>query len=533
MFAIAFHFPTGRYHANPWGRHVNEADVAWPPDPWRILRALIATWHRKVDREAFPERQLAALIDRLAEEAPLYRLPPAIHAHTRHYMPWFKKGPDDRTLIFDAFARLDPAEPLIVAWPDTTLAPDERALALHLVERVGYLGRAESWVESKVTEVVGADALAFNCRPGDSAVDPDTGEVGELVPMLVPLRAHEYATERLRWSERLPSLPKRQRTALAATLGARLLDAIACDTADWQAAGWSQPPAARRVLYRRPEGALAPHVRRLRPRRAKEPQRPTVARVVLAGRPQPRIEDAVGIGELMRRATLARFGRDYAGRWRAPSVISGRDEAGRPLREDSHSHAFFLPEDADDDGRIDHLVVFAEGGFDADSRRALDRVTRLWFERRDRTASGDDDAPDEAGREEWRLALEGFGTPEDFTDASRMFGPAREWISATPYLMPWHAKKGFGLAEQIAREVAQRGLGILEGEPEALGTIEIHGRRRRPVHFRRFRSRRGLTQPDTSGSFWRLTFAAPIEGPLALGFGCHFGLGLFGRAQEG
>ena len=503
MFAIAFRFPAGRYHANPWGRHVNEADVAWPPDPWRILRALIATWHRKADQEAFPEHRLATLIDRLAEEAPVYRVPQVIHAHTRHYMPWFKKGPDDRTLIFDAFARLDPAEPLIVAWPDTTLAPDERALALHLVERVGYLGRAESWVESKVTEVVGADALGFNCRPGERAVDPDTGEVGELVPMLVPLRADEYATERARWSERLPGLPKRQRTALAATLGARLLDAISCDTADWQAAGWSQPPAARKVLYRRPEGALAPHVRRPRPRRAKQPQRPTVARFVLAGRPLPRIEDAVKIGELIRLAALARFGRTETGRWRAPPVISGRDENGRPLKEDTHTHAFFLPEDADDDGRIDHLVVFAQGGFDADSRRALDRVTRLWLERRDRATAGDDDAPEEAGREEWRLALEGFGQPKDFAEASRLFGPAREWISATPYLMPWHAKKGFGPAEQIAREVEQRGIGTLEGKPEPLASIEIHGRMRRPIHFHRFRSRRGLIQPDTSGSFWR------------------------------
>jgi CRISPR-associated protein Csb2 len=527
MFAIAFRFPAGHYHANPWGRHVNEADVAWPPDPWRILRALIATWHRKADREAFPEDRLAALIDRLAEEAPVYRVPLAIHAHTRHYMSTREGSKEKATLIFDAFARLDPAEPLIVAWPKTTLAPDEHALALHLVERIGYLGRAESWVES---EVVGVDALGFNCRPGESPVDSDTGEVGELVPMLVPLRADEYATERVRWSNHAESLHKDKRKDLVATLGVRLLDAIACETADWQKAGWNQPPAARKVLYRRPEGTLAPHGRRPRPRPVKESERPTVARFVVAGWPLPRIEDAVKIGELMRLAALARFGRTETGRWRAPPVISGRDENGRPLKEDVHTHAFFLPEDADDDGRIDHLVVFAQGGFDADSRRALDRVTRLWLERRDRATSGDDDASEEAGREEWRLALEGFGQSKDFAEASRLFGPARNWTSITPYLMPWHAKKGFGPAEQIAREVEQRGIGTLEGKPEPLASIEIHGRMRRPIHFDRFRSRRGLTQPDTSGSFWRLVLADPIPGPLALGFGCHFGLGLLARA---
>jgi len=37
----------------------------------------------------------------------------------------------------------------------------------------------------------------------------------------------------------------------------------------------------------------------------------------------------------------------------------------------------------------------------------------------------------------------------------------------------------------------------------------------------------GLKQPDAHGGFWRLTFAEPVYGPVALGFGCHFGLGMF------
>ena len=55
MLAIRFLFPAGRYHATPWGRHVNEADVEWPPSPWRLLRALIATWHRKLDPNRYPK----------------------------------------------------------------------------------------------------------------------------------------------------------------------------------------------------------------------------------------------------------------------------------------------------------------------------------------------------------------------------------------------------------------------------------------------------------------------------------------------
>ena len=37
----------GRYHANPWDRAVNEGASEWPPSPWRILRALVATWYTR------------------------------------------------------------------------------------------------------------------------------------------------------------------------------------------------------------------------------------------------------------------------------------------------------------------------------------------------------------------------------------------------------------------------------------------------------------------------------------------------------
>src|SRR5699024_8061864 len=94
-----------------------------------------------------------------------------------------------------------------------------------------------------------------------------------------------------------------------------------------------------------------------------------------------------------------------------------------------------------------------------------------------------------------------------------------------PYLHPWHAKKRFGIEDQLRRECRIRGLP--EPEITALPHVSIRGRHRRPVHFHRFRTKRGLTQPDTRGSFWRLSFPEPVEGPIALGFGCHYGLGLF------
>ena len=119
MFALAFRFPAGRYHATPWGRNVNEADIAWPPEPWRLLRALVAAYWRKGDHERWPPEALGRLIDALAETLPVYRLPTGgIHAHTRHYMP---QARGKTTLIFDAFVRIPEQGSIIAAWPGVTL----------------------------------------------------------------------------------------------------------------------------------------------------------------------------------------------------------------------------------------------------------------------------------------------------------------------------------------------------------------------------------------------------------------------------
>lgn len=48
----------------------------------------------------------------------------------------------------------------------------------------------------------------------------------------------------------------------------------------------------------------------------------------------------------------------------------------------------------------------------------------------------------------------------------------------------------------------------------------------------RFRRKRDLVQPDSLGLVLELRFAQPVRGPLALGFACHFGLGLFIPAPD-
>lgn len=538
MFALIFDFPTGRYHATPWGRHVNEADVAWPPEPWRILRTLIACYWRKGNRTRWPESRLSSLIDALASTLPVYSLPEGtVHMHTRHYMPAPAKKP---SLIFDAFAHVPKDEKLMVAWPDLALDTETFELAADLASGIGYLGRAESWTECQAT--IQWDSQKANCLPIEES---DIPAIETVVRVIAARSAHDYATERGRLTKEFEAverteaetsgkrpptsstMEKRRRKAFGPTLPERLIDALALDTADYQKYGWSRPPAAREVLYERPLLSAIPRLVRRR-EVTDDRSRFTVARFLLAGRPRPRTEDSVKIGELMRLAALSKFGWED-GRPKAPSVISGRGTDNKPLRDAEHTHTFWLPEDADGDGWIDHISVYAPSGFPVEVREKLDCLTRLWVRAKD---SEKESGNAEPGRQEWRLALEGFGRPGDFKDTSRIFGRDRIWVSVTPFLATGHLKKS-GYTGEIRRLLKRRKVvpaGLAEDvEVEVLPCITVNGAPRRAVHFHRFRGRGGEEQLDTQGALLRLSFPEPISGPLSLGYASHFGLGMFAK----
>ena len=212
----------------------------------------------------------------------------------------------------------------------------------------------------------------------------------------------------------------------------------------------------------------------------------------------------------------------------APPEISGRGEGNTPLRDAHHSHAFWLPEDADGDGLIDHVCVYAATGFDDRVRAVLDRLTRLWIRAGGSRATADAEA---AGRREWRLALEGFGTCEEFAEASALFRRARTWQSVTPFLSTGHLKRtrdaqqarrlleqdqpvdgplaeATGYPRELRRLLQRRamlsGLLVEQLQVEILPYIEVHDARRRPLQFHRFRSRGRETATDAHGTLLRL-----------------------------
>ncbi len=527
MIAFAIRFPTGRYHATPWGRHANEADVAWPPEPVRILRALVATWWRKADRERFPKNVLNDLIDALAAEPPVYRLPEAVHAHTRAYMP----APNDKKLIFDGFLRLVRDAEVVIGWPVVVLTADQRDLAAHLLERIGYLGRAESWAEGYIADDWDGELNACP-RSTSTGISSDTVPVDLAAPLTRTV--WDESRSLLMANPGLDGLKKSKRTTLAVTLPERLADALAIDTGQWQQAGWSSPPPVRQIVYDRPPVGPLPRTRPRKPAVERgQPGVPEVARFALAGRPRPRVEETLKIAEIARWALIRR--KDGV---ETPAELLGRDENG-PLRDDpEHAHAFYLPEDADGDGHIDHLVVYCRKGFSDEARRRLDRLTRLWL------VHGRVDEDGERGRKEWRVALEDISAPAAFP-SSVVLGQACAWQSVTPYLKPRYDKRRPASFNALVESYRAQIVGEWRRRFPAMQVPDIapmtdpdnghrfamrdqaEGRLRSALAFNRTRSRRGDRQPDVSGGFFRLSFAQPMGGPIAIGWGCHFGLGLF------
>lgn len=500
MLALSFTFPGGRYHATPWGRHVNEADLEWPPSPWRIVRALIAVWHRKLDPERRDIEVLKRLLGKLAEEAPHYRVPEAVHAHTRHYMPGKS---DKKTLIFDAFARMDASAAVTAVWPDVELSAEEAILLDELLSVLGFLGRAESWADAvRLSEEHGE----YNCVPGDCDVDAATGELRERTTLLAPMRGDDYTTFRqaqIIEMEKRSDLKPKDKRAISKTLPESWLDAVSLDTSDLRAAGWSAPPAARSVAYVRPAGLLRPVARARHKPLALSPV--TTFRFALYGKPLPRIEDTVRVGECLRMAVMS-CAKRVCGEDSIPAAISGHGLSDG----NRHQHAFWLPEDADGDGRIEHMLIHIPAGAEGPARQAIESLRRLW--NRD--------------GQEWQVLLESSSSANTTANMSALLGGGICWESVTPYLHPWHAKKNFSVEDQLKRECRERGLPVI-ARLTPLPSIKARGCELRPIHFYRFRAKHGLTQPDTHGSFWRIEFTEPVQGPLALGFGCHFGLGMF------
>lgn len=530
MTALELTFPSGRYHATPWARHVNEAAVEWPPSPYRLLRALVATWKGKLPGLA-TEAEMRELLALLAEP-PQFELPPATSSHTRHYMPWFKKGPGDKTLVFDSFVVLDKSTPVCVLWPGLTLTERQRTLLAELLHHLGSLGRAESWCSGQLLDESAARARKPNCLPVNGS--PPTGDI---IRVLGADPATAFTNDHNPYHE---TTSGRGKTKVTSRTPLYDPDWHLCMETLWlHEKRWSLPPGARWLDYDRPNNALAQPTRKPTSTATTRPPM-QVARFALESTVLPLITDTLPVAEAARINLLGIHGRrtEKDGvRGRSPA-FSGKDETGQRL--DGHGHCYFLPTDEDGDGHLDHLTLYTSNGLTPEELRTLDRIRQI--KTREREESG---IP-------LGVVLTGVGLATEFHPGPLQ--PARTWISATPFLAPRHPKtrgplkhteQGSAdlhlfLTTQLHRELEH--WSHRTGQPIEGLTIELlrdpdgNTRRWHPVaphwrerviQFKRFRSKRGDDGGRRPAAFFRLTFPVPVPGPIALGHSAHFGLGLF------
>jgi CRISPR-associated protein Csb2 len=460
---IAIRFPLGRYHATPWDRSVNEGAVEWPPSPWRLLRALVATWHTRWPD--LPAPVLDELLDALGDP-PCYLTPRARPGHTRHYLPDLdhRTGETGRTdLTLDPYLSISRAGELLVRW-DADLDPDQRQVLAKLTELLPYLGRADSICEARL--------LDDDRVPDDSWWRPgaDGDRTARLLSPARPVRRTvlEMSTVQVRKSRR------------------------------------TVPPDTVWVSYGSTRPAAQPSLRR-------EPAAVQAIRFAVVSRAPVKSAHGILLADAVHQRAARRLGECGGG-----DLLAGGGAAT------DHQHAHWVPI-ADGTGHaasVQALLVYVPRGMRAVDVAALVGIDEVSGHR----GGNDGDGYEYRGLPAVSLLLQAAGPVAQV--APELSGPARRWCSTTPYLPVRHRKReplAMYLAADVEAELRYRGLPLAtvsqidpdEGLPD-----------RWARGYRRYRmtERLGSARP---GLGLRLEFAEEVAGPLLLGQLSHFGYGIF------
>lgn len=485
---LAFRFPLGRYHANPWDRAVNEGASEWPPSPWRILRALVATWHTRWPD--LPAAEIDALLDALGDP-PSYHTPPTGTGHTRHYLPDLdhrraETGHTDLTL--DPFLTIGKSKDgeLRVRW-DAELTVGQRQTLAKLAELVPYLGRSESACHARL---VGPDE---HSEEGDD-VEPDgawwrpavTADGSESsVRLLAPIRPFD-------------------RAVLEATTG------------DVRRQKRTLPPGTHWVTYVSGESNARKSEHERGQKDERRPERPTALRFAVIGRAPIQLINGVLISDEAHRLAAKQLEKAGIPDARRKQIMGTR---GAPT---GHTHAHWIPigDRGESAGSVQYLLVYAPLGLEPKEIGAILGLRGLSGRR------GGEDGYEVRGFPEQHLLFQAAGQVEDVAPELCARPRALCWRSVTPYLPVRHRHpkretvEEF-LAADVAAELGNRGL------PAPISLTIADPTAGLAIRFRRYRMARERLRDARPGVGLRLQFAEPVGGPLLLGQLSHFGFGVF------
>ena len=489
--SLSIQFLWDRYHATAWSSAVNDGTPEWPPSPWRILRALVATKHNK-----FPQTDEATfgdIIAKMSGELPTFYLPESMGFHTRHYMP--KPNANKTEKILDAFVVLprnngNPA-PVIVSWSSIDLTSKEAELLKAITTEITYLGRAESQC---TVSVLDADIDHLSSKNGYSICRPRSKSTifsSDQTTVDILCLSSDLSTDDL--LETLELTVKEVRTNRLKPL----------------------PPGTELVPYLiSTDGNV----------QIEQINKESLINIFseintvvfnIFENTRPSIFAGVIMAEALRKAAMSNYGRLYDGA--VSESLSGKNSEGQPLSGlHLHSHYLALKSPSSQVSLLDKLIVWCPTGFKADEIQALSNIRELGGA--NFTAARD--------FRPCRLGFEGLGNIDEIAPWIVSANGAKTWQSLTPFCSSrpaeWRRPTIGEIKRSVKKECAYRGL------PEPV-TVEQFAGNRNWNSYRTHRQTgadRGLSNARPAYGL-QIEFPEPVHGPISLGALSHFGLGLF------
>lgn len=464
---LAIRFPVGRYHATPWDRSVNEGATEWPPSPWRILRALVATWYTRWPD--LPAPVLDGLLEALGDP-PSYRAPQVSQAQTRHYMPDLdhRKGETGRTdLTLDPFLWLRRDVDLLVRW-DADLDAEQRAALAKLAELLPYLGRADSVCEARLCDS-DPEPDATWWRPG--------AEGEQAVRLLAPARPVRRAV-------------------------------LEMSTVEVRKERRSVPPDTTWVRYASTPPLIPAPV-------SDDTRNVQAVRFALVSPAPVRAINGILLADAVHQQAASRLARCGGG-----AVLGGAGAAT------GHQHAHWVPiaDGTGPEATVLALVIYVPGGLRSAEVAALAGIREASGQR------GGPDGYEVKGLPRVRLLLQAAGSsqqaaPELCGPARRWrslspYLPVRHWHSRRETLDEH-------LHADVAAELRYRDAYRDAPAPNVQCCDPAGGMPDRWARgYRRYRLNENLSR-SRPGLGLRLEFAEEVRGPLLLGQLSHFGYGIF------
>ena len=260
---------------------------------------------------------------------------------------------------------------------------------------------------------------------------------------------------------------------------------------------------------------------------------PSVARFLVSSGQAPKLTMALPLAEIIHLALVELSN--------GSNIFTGCDSSHLPLK--GHEHAYIFCESnlglgRGEEGEITHVTISSSAGFSSHDQKTLQKLEHVYG----------GSVPDV------HLSLLGIGQPENFggTDLElgrcSLLAKSRTWISRLPFIPTRHPK----ITRAGAAKRDATGLQIDSPEHELRRLLKLGGfpvpimlervpcthLGNREVFWYNFHSMRnenfhGKKASSRAACGFRIHFLEPVQGPLALGYAAHFGMGSFVADENG